>query len=198
MNRGVLLVDNYDSFTYNLAQAFERLGARVFVHRADRLSLDRMIEAPPRALVISPGPGTPENAGSSIRAVQLLSGRVPVLGVCLGHQAIGCAFGGSVARAPSIVHGKSARIEHDGSGIFAGLPSPFDAGRYHSLVLDESTLPDQLAVCARTRDGLLMAVRHRSHPTFGVQFHPESVLTRRGPQLLANFFALAQEAPLAR
>jgi anthranilate synthase component II len=194
----ILIVDNYDSFTYNLVQAFERMGAAVIVRRADTLALDRLREAPPAALVISPGPGTPENAGLSIQAVRALSGRVPILGVCLGHQAIGAAFGAAVVRAPSIVHGKAAQIVHAGTGIFTGLPSPFPAARYHSLLLDERTLPRQLAVVARTDDGLLMAIEHTAHQTYGVQFHPESVLTKRGPQLLANFYALTSSVALAR
>ena len=189
MKPRILLVDNYDSFTYNLAQALGVLGADVDVRRADAVSCADVAEAPPGALVISPGPGTPERAGNSVALVRALSGAVPILGVCLGHQAIGAVFGGRVVRAPAVVHGKTSRVSHDGAGLFAGIPSPFHATRYHSLVVDERTLPSVLRVTARSADGLLMAFRHETHPTYGVQFHPESVLTRHGPRLLANFVA---------
>jgi anthranilate synthase/aminodeoxychorismate synthase-like glutamine amidotransferase len=189
MRPRVLLVDNYDSFTYNLAQAIDALGAEVDVRRADVVFPADVATAPPKALVISPGPGTPERAGNSMALVRALSGKVPILGVCLGHQAIGAVFGGRVVRAPAVVHGKTSRVTHDGGGLFAGIPSPFVATRYHSLVVDEETLPSVLRVTARSADGLLMAFRHETHPTFGVQFHPESVLTRHGPRLLANFLA---------
>ena len=185
----ILLVDNYDSFTYNLAQAIGTIGADVDVRRADVVFPADVAAAPPDALVISPGPGTPERAGNSMALVRALSGKVPILGVCLGHQAIGAAFGGRVVRAPAVVHGKTSRVSHDGGELFAGIPSPFVATRYHSLVVDEATLPSVLRVTARSTDGLLMAFRHETHPTFGVQFHPESVLTRHGPKLLANFLA---------
>lgn len=187
MRPRVLVVDNYDSFTYNLAQGFAVIGADVDVRRADAVSPDDVAASPPDALVISPGPGTPQRAGNSIALVRSLSGTVPILGVCLGHQAIGAAFGGRVVRAPAVVHGKTSRVAHDGDALFAGVPSPFVATRYHSLVVDERTLPPVLRVTARSVDGLLMAFRHESHRTFGVQFHPESVLTRHGPRLLANF-----------
>jgi len=185
----VLLVDNYDSFTYNLAQAIGVIGADVEVRRADAVSPSDVAAAPPHALVVSPGPGTPERAGNSMALIRALSGVVPILGVCLGHQAIGAVFGGRVVRAPAVVHGKTSRVTHDGDGLFAGIPSPFIATRYHSLVVDEATLPPVLRVTARSADGLLMAFRHDTHPTYGVQFHPESVLTRHGPRLLANFLA---------
>jgi anthranilate synthase component II len=187
----VLIMDNYDSFTYNLAQAFGKLGAGVTVVRADAITIEALLAAPPAALVISPGPGTPERAGNSLAAVRALSGRTPILGVCLGHQAIGAAFGGRVVRAPEVVHGKTSNVSHDGSALFAGMPSPFAATRYHSLVVDEASLPSVLAITARSDDGLLMAFAHRSHPTYGVQFHPESVMTKHGPRLMANFLALA-------
>jgi len=189
MRPRILLVDNYDSFTYNLAQAIGMLGADVDVRRADTVYPADVASSPPSALVISPGPGTPERAGNSLALVRRLSGVVPILGVCLGHQAIGAAFGGRVVRAPVVVHGKTSRVAHDGAGLFAGIPSPFVATRYHSLVVDERTLPPVLQVTARSADGLLMAFRHETHPTYGVQFHPESVLTRHGPKLLANFVA---------
>jgi anthranilate synthase/aminodeoxychorismate synthase-like glutamine amidotransferase len=180
-------MDNYDSFTYNLAQAFGALGADVRVVRADAVTAEELTASPPDALVVSPGPGTPERAGNSMAVISALSGRIPILGVCLGHQAIGAVFGGTVVRAPAVVHGKTSQVSHQGVGLFAGIPSPFTATRYHSLIVDESTLPPVLAVTARSDDGLLMAFEHRTHPTFGVQFHPESVLTKQGPKILANF-----------
>jgi len=188
----LLILDNYDSFTYNLAQSFGRFGVRVRVVRADVLSIDALSAAPPDALVISPGPGTPERAGNSVRAVRALSGRVPILGVCLGHQAVGCCFGARVVRAPVVVHGKTSDVEHFGDELFAGVPSPFAATRYHSLVVDGATLPDVLRATARSRgDDVVMAVAHREHKTYGVQFHPESILTRHGPRLLKNFLRIA-------
>ena len=192
MSVRVLILDNYDSFTYNLAQAFGSLGADVRVIRADAIAEDELLHAPPDVLVISPGPGTPERAGNSMSAVRALSGSVPVLGVCLGHQAIGAVFGARVVRAPAVVHGKTSNVSHDGSALFDGIPSPFVATRYHSLVVDESTLPDSLVITARSDDDLLMAFRHVTHPTFGVQFHPESVMTKHGPRLLANFLSKAR------
>ncbi len=187
MSRRVTILDNYDSFTYNLAQAFGTLGAHVRVVRSDAIDADELRTQAPDAIVISPGPGTPERAGNSMSVIRTLTGHVPILGVCLGHQAIGAVFGGRVVRAPAVVHGKTSSVGHDGSPLFSGVPSPFVATRYHSLVVDESTLPDVLAITARSEDGLLMAFAHRSHPTFGVQFHPESVMTKFGPRLLANF-----------
>jgi len=189
MSVRVVILDNYDSFTYNLAQALGSLGADVSVIRADAITVDELVAAPPQALVISPGPRTPERAGNSMGAVRALSGTIPILGVCLGHQAIGAVFGGRVVRAPAVVHGKTSNVSHDGSALFAGIPSPFVATRYHSLIVDESTLPASLIVTARSDDGLLMAFRHESHVTYGVQFHPESVMTKQGPRLLANFLA---------
>lgn len=189
MSVRVVILDNYDSFTYNLAQAFGSLGADVRVIRADAITVDEIAASPPDALVISPGPGTPERAGNSMGAIRALTGTIPILGVCLGHQAIGAVFGGHVVRAPAVVHGKTSNVSHDGSALFSGIPSPFVATRYHSLIVDESTLPDSLLVTARSDDGLLMAFRHKTHATFGVQFHPESVMTKQGPKLLANFLA---------
>jgi anthranilate synthase/aminodeoxychorismate synthase-like glutamine amidotransferase len=191
MSVGVLILDNYDSFTYNLAQAFGSLGADVRVVRSDAIDVGALAAAPPDALVVSPGPGTPERAGESMNAIRSLTGRIPILGVCLGHQAIGAVFGGRVIRAPAVVHGKTSNVSHDGSALFSGIPSPFVATRYHSLIVDESTLPRSLVVTARSEDGLLMAFKHETHPTFGVQFHPESVMTKQGPKLLANFLAEA-------
>jgi anthranilate synthase/aminodeoxychorismate synthase-like glutamine amidotransferase len=191
MSVGVLILDNYDSFTYNLAQAFGSLGADVRVVRSDAIDVVALTAAPPDALVVSPGPGTPERAGESMNAIRSLTGKVPILGVCLGHQAIGAVFGGRVIRAPAVVHGKTSNVSHDGSALFSGIPSPFVATRYHSLIVDESTLPRSLVVTARSEDGLLMAFKHETHATFGVQFHPESVMTKQGPRLLANFLAEA-------
>jgi anthranilate synthase/aminodeoxychorismate synthase-like glutamine amidotransferase len=191
MNRDVLLLDNYDSFTYNLAHGFGELGFTPRVVRADTMDPDALASDPPAVLVISPGPGRPEYAGHSVAAVRRLSGRVPVLGVCLGHQAIAVAFGGRVTHAPKPAHGYASPIEHDGGCPFEGVPSTMRAGRYHSLVVDEADLPDVLTVCARTSDGLVMALRHKTHPTIGLQFHPESVLTKSGPSILRNFLRFA-------
>ena len=189
MSCDVLILDNYDSFTYNLAHAFGSLGAAVRVVRSDAIDAEGLAGDAPDALVISPGPGTPERAGNSMSIIRALSGTIPILGVCLGHQAIGAVYGGRVVRAPAVVHGKTSKVSHDSTGLFAGIQSPFVATRYHSLVIDETTLPHELDVTARSDDGLLMAIKHRSHPTFGVQFHPESVLTTAGPKILANFLA---------
>ena len=190
----ILIADNYDSFTFNLAQAFGSLGAHVDVVRSDSINARALKDSPPDALVLSPGPGRPQSAGLSLELISSLSGLIPILGVCLGHQAIGAAFGGCITRAPSIVHGKTSRITHDGGALFEGVPSPFVATRYHSLVVDEPSIADSpLRPIARTCDGLLMALGHLHHPTFGVQFHPESVLTRHGPRMLANFLAMAEQ-----
>jgi anthranilate synthase/aminodeoxychorismate synthase-like glutamine amidotransferase len=183
----IVVVDNYDSFTYNLVQYLQELGAEVEVYRNDRITVDGIAARRPEAIVISPGPKTPDDAGITLDVVRAFSGRVPVLGVCLGHQAIGQAFGGRVVRAPSLMHGKTSGISHDGRTIFRGLPSPFEATRYHSLVVDPNSLPPDLEVSARTEEGVIMGLRHRRHPTEGVQFHPESVLTGEGKRLLKNF-----------
>jgi len=188
---GVMILDNYDSFTFNLAQGFAALGFPPTVVRADAIDAQMLAADPPAALIISPGPGRPEGAGCSIDAVRRLSGNIPVLGVCLGHQAIAAAFGARVVHAPKPVHGRASEVLHDGASPFEGLPSPVRAGRYHSLVVDEEALPDELTVCARTGDGLVMALRHKTHPTIGLQFHPESILTKSGPHLLRNFLRLA-------
>jgi anthranilate synthase component II len=185
----VFLVDNYDSFTYNLAQELGELGAEVEVARHDAFTLDELAAHDPDGIVISPGPGAPKDAGLSKDVIRRFAGEVPLLGVCLGHQCIAEVYGGAIVRAPELVHGKTSPISHDGKGVFAGLPQPFAATRYHSLVLDEATVPDELAVTARTPDGLIMGVRHRGLPVEGVQFHPESILTTEGMGLLANFLA---------
>jgi len=183
----LLMIDNYDSFTYNLVQYLAELGADVDVRRNDAVTLDEVAALAPDGIVISPGPCTPREAGISVPVVQRFTGRVPILGVCLGHQAIGAAFGGTIVRAPRIMHGKTSPIHHDGTGVFSGLPDPFDATRYHSLVIDPATLPATLARSAWTDEGEIMGVRHQSAFVEGVQFHPESILTLEGKRLLANF-----------
>jgi anthranilate synthase component II len=183
----VLIVDNYDSFTYNLAQALGELGAAVEVARNDTFAAADLVDDLPDGVVISPGPGRPADAGVSNEVVAAVAGRRPLLGVCLGHQCVGAVYGGRVVQAPELVHGKTSRIYHRAEGVLAGLPVPFEATRYHSLVLDRSTLPAALKVTAETADGLVMGLVHREHDVEGVQFHPESVLTGVGPQLLANF-----------
>jgi len=187
----LLLIDNYDSFTYNLAQYLGELGAEVRVERNDALSVDEVAALAPRRIVISPGPCTPNEAGISLELITRLSGKVPIFGVCLGHQAIGQAFGGKVVRAPRVMHGKTSPIEHDGSGLFRGIPSPMEATRYHSLVVEPSSLPDALVVTARTAEGEIMALRHKTLPVWGVQFHPESILTVAGKKLLTNFLEMS-------
>lgn len=184
----IFLVDNYDSFTWNLVQAVGKLGFSVEVARNDRFDPEEVVSRRPEAVIVSPGPGRPEGAGRSIEMIATSEREgIPVLGVCLGHQAIAALHGGSVRRAPAPRHGKSSPILHDGGLLFEGLPNPFEAGRYHSLVVSEQGLPDELRVTARTEDGLVMALAHRSRPVYGVQFHPESVLTPAGERLLANF-----------
>ncbi|MEO5346539.1 MAG: aminodeoxychorismate/anthranilate synthase component II [Magnetococcus sp. YQC-9] len=183
----LLLIDNYDSFTYNLAQYFGELGAEVRVVRNDAMSVEEIEALAPDRLVISPGPGNPDQAGITLEVIRRLSGRIPLLGVCLGHQAIGQAFGGLVVRAPQLMHGKTSMIQHDGRGVFHGLPVPFRATRYHSLVVARETVPESLRVTAWTDDGLVMGLRHRELRVEGVQFHPESILTEHGHAMLANF-----------
>ena len=190
MTRHVLLIDNYDSFTYNLVQALAVLGARVTVRRHDKITVGEARDLGPTHLMISPGPGRPEDAGVSVAVVSEMMGQVPVLGVCLGHQAIAQALGGRIENAQSLMHGKASPVYHDGRTIYEGLPNPFSAGRYHSLAVSEQQLPDELAVSAYTSDGEIMGVRHRTLPTEGVQFHPESVLTPEGGRLLRNFLDL--------
>ena len=186
----LLLVDNYDSFTYNLVQAFLVLGAEVLVHRNDAITVEQALSLEPTHLCISPGPGTPRDAGVSMQMIRAFAGRIPVFGVCLGHQSIVEALGGDVVRAGRLMHGKVSMVEHDGRGILAGLSLPFQAGRYHSLIAKPETLPAVLEVAARTAEGEIMAVRHRELNVDGVQFHPESVLTPEGPRLMGNFLAL--------
>ena len=185
----LLMIDNYDSFTYNLVQYLAELGADVEVRRNDAVGLDDVAALAPDAIVVSPGPCTPREAGISVPLIQRFAGEIPILGVCLGHQAIGAAFGGDVVRAPRIMHGKTSPIRHDGTGVFAGLPDPFDATRYHSLVIDPGTLPAMLLRNAWTDEGEIMGVRHRSAFVEGVQFHPESILTLEGKRLLRNFLS---------
>jgi anthranilate synthase component 2 len=185
----LVLVDNYDSFTWNLVQYLGELGADVRVFRNDAIDVAGIRKLRPHGLVISPGPCTPDEAGVSLTAIRELAGALPILGVCLGHQAIGQAFGGKVIRNERIVHGKSSPVHHRGDGIYAGLPSPFEAGRYHSLVVERSTLPRALAVTSWTREGEVMGLRHRKLDVEGVQFHPESVLTGHGKALLGNWLA---------
>jgi anthranilate synthase/aminodeoxychorismate synthase-like glutamine amidotransferase len=186
----LLLIDNYDSFTYNLYQYLCELGAEVEVYRNDKIGVEDIDQMAPERIVISPGPCTPKEAGVSVEAVRRFAGMVPLLGVCLGHQCIGEAFGAVVAGAGEIKHGKMSRISHDGKGVFAGLPNPFEAVRYHSLAIVPETLPDCLEVSARSESGVIMGVRHKELAVEGVQFHPESVLTKPGKQLLANFLKM--------
>ena len=183
----LLLIDNYDSFTYNLVQAFLVLGAEVLVHRNDALSVPQALQLAPTHLCISPGPGTPYDAGVSMDMIRAFAGVVPVFGVCLGHQSITEVFGGKVVRAGRLMHGKTSMVMHDGQGLFAGLPDPCEVGRYHSLIAQPESLPPELVVTARTAEGEIMGLRHRELTVEGVQFHPESVLTPHGPALMANF-----------
>ncbi len=186
----LLLIDNYDSFTYNLAQYLGELGAEVRVERNDRITVEEIAQLGPSRIVISPGPCTPNEAGISLEVIRTFSGRVPILGVCLGHQAIGQAFGGKVVRAARVMHGKTSKIFHDEAGLFRGLSNPLEATRYHSLVVEPSSLPPSLKVTAKTWEEEIMAVEHRELPVYGVQFHPESILTVEGKQLLRNFLEL--------
>jgi anthranilate synthase component 2 len=183
----VLVIDNYDSFVYNLVQYLGELGAEPLVHRNDELTLDEIIALDPDAVLISPGPGTPDDAGVSNDVIRTFAGRVPVLGVCLGHQCIGQVYGGKVVRAPEVMHGKTSLIRHRDTGVFAGLPNPLEATRYHSLVVERSSLPDVLEITAETDDGIVMGLRHRELGVEGVQFHPESILTVGGHDLLRTF-----------
>jgi anthranilate synthase/aminodeoxychorismate synthase-like glutamine amidotransferase len=183
----LLLIDNYDSFTYNLVQAFLVLGAEVLVHRNDALSVQQALQLAPTHLCISPGPGTPYDAGASMEMIRAFAGVVPVFGVCLGHQSITEVFGGKVVRAGRLMHGKTSMVTHDGQGLFAGLPDPCEVGRYHSLIAQPESLPPELIVTARTAEGEIMGLRHREFMVEGLQFHPESVLTPHGPAMMANF-----------
>jgi glutamine amidotransferase of anthranilate synthase or aminodeoxychorismate synthase len=186
----ILLLDNYDSFTYNLAQYLGELGCQVEVHRNDKISVEEIARRKPERIVISPGPCTPQEAGISIELIQRLAGQFPILGVCLGHQALGAAYGARIVRAPKLFHGKTSEIHHDNQGVFCKLPEPFTATRYHSLIVEKKSLPRELTITAQTSDGTIMGLRHRRHKLEGVQFHPESVLTQSGQQLLQNFLNL--------
>ena len=183
----VLVIDNYDSFTYNLVQYLGELGANVQVVRNDQMTLDEIAAARPERILISPGPCAPQQAGICIPLIRRFAGQIPIFGVCLGHQSIGAAFGGAVVRNERIMHGKTSPIQHGGQGVFAGLPDPFTATRYHSLIIRRETLPDCLEITAETAEGEIMGVRHREYPIEGVQFHPESALTQHGKNILANF-----------
>ncbi len=187
MKKRVVVVDNYDSFTYNLVQYVETLGGQCDVRLNDRVTVEEILALAPNGILLSPGPGDPDDAGITLSAITKLSGKIPIFGVCLGHQAIGQAFGGKVIRAPELMHGKTSGILHDGRSIFAGLPSPFEATRYHSLIVEEATFPAALEVTARTQKGEIMALRHRELAVEGVQFHPESILTDHGLRMIENW-----------
>ena len=186
----ILVLDNYDSFTYNLAQYLGELGCQLEVHRNDKISVEEIARRKPERIVISPGPCTPQQAGISVELIEKLAGKFPILGVCLGHQAIGAAFGGKIIRAPKLFHGKTTEVKHDGRGIYKKLPNPFVATRYHSLIVERESLPKELVITAETTDGIIMGLRHREYKVEGVQFHPESVLTNCGKMLLRNFLSL--------
>jgi len=186
----ILVIDNYDSFTYNLVQYFGELGAELTVRRNDKVGLDEIEKLQPERICISPGPGTPLDAGISNELIRQFGPRIPILGVCLGHQCIGHVYGGEIVRAPRLMHGKTSPILHEGDGVFHGLPNPFEATRYHSLIVRRETFPAELEILAETSDGEIMGLRHRRFPIHGVQFHPESILTEEGKRLLTNFLAL--------
>ncbi len=188
----ILMIDNYDSFTYNLVQYLGQLGAEVAVYRNDRITVEQARALAPAGIVISPGPGRPEGAGVTLAILKAFSGNLPILGVCLGHQAVGVAFGGAVVSAQRLMHGKTSSITADGKGIFKGIKKPFEAMRYHSLAVAEQSLPACLTITARSEDGEIMGLRHQSHPTEGIQFHPESIMTPKGKRLLRNFLNLTQ------
>lgn len=188
----IVLIDNYDSFTYNLVQYFGELEADIRVYRNDAISIDEIAEAKPDHIVVSPGPCTPNEAGISVELIKQLGARFPILGVCLGHQSIGAAYGGNVVRAERIMHGKISEMIHTGHALFDGIPSPFKATRYHSLIIERSSCPDSLEIIAETAAGEIMAVAHREYPVYGVQFHPESILTTYGKQVIHNFISLGE------
>ncbi len=190
----ILVIDNYDSFTYNLVQFLGELGAEMQVYRNDQITVDEIRKLNPEKIIISPGPCTPNEAGISLDVIRELGPTTPILGVCLGHQSIGQAYGGVVKRAPYLMHGKTSQIRHDGLGVFEGMPERFRATRYHSLIVERESLPESLEVTAETEDGLIMGLRHRSHPVYGLQFHPESILTEGGKVMLKNFLSLPQPA----
>ncbi len=189
----LLMIDNYDSFTYNLVQYFGELGEEIEVFRNDKISIPEIEKLNPEMLVISPGPGTPENAGVSLDMINHFKGKIPILGVCLGHQCIGEVFGGKIVSAPRLMHGKTSFIHHDGKDIFQGLSNPFEATRYHSLVVEKKSIPDCLEITAWTDQQEIMGLKHKNYLVIGVQFHPESILTKEGKQLLKNFLHLSQE-----
>jgi anthranilate synthase component 2 len=186
----LLMIDNYDSFTYNIVQYFGELGEKVVVFRNDKITISEIERMAPERIVVSPGPCSPEEAGISVEAIRHFAGKVPLLGVCLGHQAIGAAFGGKVVRSASLMHGKTSPIHHDGKGLFQGLPNPFEATRYHSLIVERTSLPEVLEVTAWVAEGEIMGLSHRSLPIWGVQFHPESILTVGGMDILRNFLEM--------
>jgi len=186
----LLVIDNYDSFTYNLVQYFGELGADPVVKRNDAVTVDEVEKMAPERIVISPGPGSPKDAGISMELIRRMGARVPLLGVCLGHQCIGEVYGGKVVRAGRLMHGKTSPIRHDAKGVFRGLPNPFEATRYHSLIVEKSSVPDGLEISADTAEGEIMGLRHREYPVHGVQFHPESILSKEGKDLLANFLKI--------
>ncbi|MBZ0299058.1 MAG: aminodeoxychorismate/anthranilate synthase component II [Anaerolineae bacterium] len=188
----ILVIDNYDSFTYNLVQQLGEMGAQIEVFRNDQITLDQIRRLNPDQILISPGPGTPDDGGISLDVIRALGPTTPVLGVCLGHQCIGQAYGGIVTRAGRLMHGKTSMIYHRDDRLFTGVPSPFEATRYHSLIVEEDSLPDVLTVTAFTEQGEIMGLRHKQHPVYGVQFHPESILTAYGPRILKNFLEMAQ------
>jgi len=189
----IAVIDNYDSFTYNLVQYVGTLGAEVIVHRNDAITVKELEKLKPDGLLISPGPGEPRDAGITEDAIRALAGKVPILGVCLGHQALGEVYGGRVVRAPRLMHGKTSPILHKGRGLFAGLDNPFEATRYHSLIVERETLPDALEITAWTPENELMGLKHKAHETWGVQFHPESILTTSGMKLIENFLTLCRQ-----
>lgn len=188
----LLLIDNYDSFTYNLMHGFGALGVDVQVHRNDALSVDDAMALKPSGIIISPGPGVPDQAGITLKLIEAAAGRLPLLGVCLGHQALGQAFGGRINRAPQLVHGKTSPIRHNGKGLFQGIPETFTATRYHSLVIDPHSFPNELEITADS-DGIIMGVKHRNWPLYGVQFHPESIASEYGETIFANFLSIARQ-----
>lgn len=191
----ILVIDNYDSFTYNIVQRLGELGAELSVYRHDKITVDRVQRLRPDRIVISPGPGFPRDAGISLELIRRLGAEIPLLGICLGHQSIGEAYGGRVVHAPELMHGKTSMIYHRGDPIFADVPTPFEATRYHSLIVEEATLPESLAVIARAQTGEIMGMRHRCHPVIGLQFHPESILTADGLKMLENFLDGAHSPP---
>ena len=191
----ILVIDNYDSFTYNIVQRLGELGAELDVYRHDKITVDRVQQLQPDRIVISPGPGFPRDAGISLEIIRRLGAEIPLLGICLGHQSIGEAYGGRVVHAPELMHGKTSMIYHRGDPIFADVPTPFEATRYHSLIVEEATLPESLVVTARAQTGEIMGMRHRCHPVIGLQFHPESILTADGLKMLENFLDGAHSPP---